>query len=296
MKSLILYPENDRYVLKRIFKIFNSQNIKVDASMINRSWTLDQLATIYSVLDNYTHLIIIISSECFKEAWLAGLLGYLSGSNKGCFFYFTENDDSNFKLFSKYPNGQGYNEVQSYAEIESVRWSKVQKKEEARNHLIDMGFALSDDSLGECIVSGHVSIVKKYIDAGFSCSTRNSKGVPVLCLAIRSNHLEIVKFLIDLGADINAISDDRNNTPIMDASSSGYMDSVKLLVSEGADLECQSKNGQTALILAVGHGDIELSNYLLSAGADYEIKDFLGMSAKAYAKLFNKPEILESMI
>ncbi len=295
MKSIILYPEYDRYVLKRIFKIFRSQELNADACPINLNWTQEELSALYAVLNNYSHIIVILSSENSNEQWFTGLLGYLSGSNKESYFYFTENDGRINSVINKFNNGQGYDEVKIYAEAESARWNNLQKKENAKSKLIEKGFALSSDSMGECVASGLLDIVKNFVDAGFKGSTRDSKGVPMLCLAIRKNRIEIVKFLISIGADINAISEDRHNTPIMDAASTGHLDLVKLLVKEDANLECQSKNGQTALILAVGNGDEDVSNYLLSVGADYEIKDQLGMSAKKYASLFKKESILINM-
>lgn len=295
MKSLILYQEKDRYVLKRIFKIFSSQKLKIDACTINTSWSLDHLVALTSILDNYTHIFVVLSSDNIEDLWLITVLGYLWGSKKEAFFYFTEDYKVLSQVFSKYNKGNSYDDVILYAKEESVRWKRIQNQTESREYLINMGFALSDEAMSECVSSGLMDIVQKYIAAGYSSSTRNSSGVPILSLAVRSNHIDIVKYLIDIGADINAVSDDRNNTPVMDAASSGNLELVKLLVNEGADLECQSKNGQTALILAVGHGDVDVSNFLLSAGAKYETKDFLGMSAKSYATLFNKKEILANM-
>lgn len=296
MNSIILYPESDRYALNRVFRSFNKSGIKVDATRINLNWTVSQLNALYGVLDEYTHVITILSSDNFNDTWFTGLLAYIRGSKKGNFFYFTENDGSLSKLFSNFNTGDDYEAVEKFAENESTRWAELKLKDEARDQLIHLGFALTEDAMGESVISGHIEIIQHYIDAGFSSSSRNSKGVPMICLAIRNGHLDVVKFLICCGADINAISEDRHNTPLMDAASSGFLESIKLLVKEGSDLECQSKNGQTALILAVGHGDEEVSNYLLSVGADYEIKDSLGMSAKSYAKLFNKESILENML
>ncbi|OQY40357.1 MAG: hypothetical protein B6229_02025 [Spirochaetaceae bacterium 4572_7] len=295
MRSVIIYPEKDRYILKRIFKIFNSQNLKVDACTIDSSWTLPYLSALSEVLDGYSHLFIVLSSENLNDGWFLNLLGYIKGSKKESFFYFTEDNGNNDQFFAKFNVGHNYNDVLLYAEEESIRWENVQRKDIARNYLIDMGFALTEDAMGECVVAGQQDVVQNYIDAGYTSSCRNSKGVPMLCLAVRSNHIDIIKYLIDNGADINAISDDRHNTPIMDAASKGLLDAIQILVNEGADLECQSKNGQTALILAVGHGDVEVSNYLLSVGANYMNKDLLGMSAKSYATLFNKKEILRNM-
>lgn len=296
MNSIILYPENDRYVLKRIFKSFNSRNIETDASRINRKWTITQLNALYGVLDGYTHIFVILSSENFNDCWFVGLLGYLKGSNKGNFFYFTENNGSLDRMFSNFNTGEGYDSVDKFAETESIRWNQIQLKDQARTHLIESGFALTKDAMGESVASGQIDIIQNYINAGFSSSSRNSKGVPMLCIAIRNSHIDVVRHLINSGADINAVSEDRHNTPLMDAAASGFIESIKILVKEGSDLECQSKNGQTALILAVGNGDEEISNYLLSVGADYEVKDALGMSAKGYATLFNKKDILINMI
>lgn len=296
MKSIILYPEKDRYVLKRIFKIYNSQGLKVDACTVDTTWSLDYLGTLSSILDNYSHVFIILSKENFEDHWLINIIGYLKGSRKEAFFYFTENDGSYKKVFSKFPTGQDYEDVISYAKEESIRWTNIKREEEAKESLINRGFALSPEAMAECVSSGQLDIVKDYVDAGFSPSIRNKKGVPILCLAVRNKFHEITKYLIDIGADINSVSEDRNNTPVMDAAANGDLDAVKLFVNEGADLEVQSKNGQTALILAVGDGNIEISTLLLQAGADFEAKDFLGMSAKSYANLFKKEEILKYMV
>lgn len=296
MKSIILYPEKDRYVLKRIFKIYNSQGLKADACIVDTDWSLDYLGTLSKILDNYTHLFVILSMDNFEDHWLIHILGYLSGSGKEVFFYFTENDSSQSKLFSNFDTGQDYNDVISYAREESVRWDLIQREERAKSYLIEMGFALSNEAMAECVISGQLDIVKNYIHAGFSPSSRNKKGVPILCLAVRNKQYDITKYLIDTGADINSVSEDRNNTPIMDAAAKGDVRTVKLLVDEGADLEVISKNGQTALILAVGDGHDELATLLLQAGANYEVKDFLGMSAKSYANLFKKENLLKYMI
>lgn len=295
MNTLILYPENDRYVLKRIYKIFHSKNLTADALKINSSWTLDQLNILYQTMEMYTHICLILSPDNIKELWFSCLHGFILGSKKGAFFYFTEYNDSINSIMSSFNFGLEYSEVELYAENESLRWERVQKKERARESLIDLGFALSEDAMGETVVAGRLDIVENYIAAGFSSSSRDSKGVPMLCLAIRNKHMDIIQSLIDSGADINAISEDRHNSPVMDAASSGNYDAVKLLVTEGAELEYKSKNGQTALILSVGHGDIEISNYLLSAGADYMEKDSLGMSAKSYASMFKYEAILQHM-
>ena len=81
----------------------------------------------------------------------------------------------------------------------------------------------------------------------------------------------------------------------MEAAQIGDLKTTKLLLSNDADTNIQSKDGQTALILAVGRKDVPMVKLLIEHHADWNIADRLGMSALGYAKLFNNKEILEAM-
>jgi ankyrin repeat protein len=64
------------------------------------------------------------------------------------------------------------------------------------------------------------------------------------------------------------------------------------LRAAGVELDRQNKNGQTALILAIGNGAVESAKQLILSGARTDIKDGLGMTATKYAELFHHTEIL----
>ena len=102
----------------------------------------------------------------------------------------------------------------------------------------------------------------------------------------------MVSLLIDSGADVNATSKDRNYTALMDAAQIGEVEIAQLLLKNNADPNTQSKDGQTALILAVGRQDVDVIASLLQSGADYNLKDSMGMSALDYANLFRNEKIL----
>jgi ankyrin repeat protein len=80
--------------------------------------------------------------------------------------------------------------------------------------------------------------------------------------------------LLDGGADVNAKRptmrrDYRNRTPLMLAAGSDLMplETVKLLVSRGAELDATGPEGETALDLARRHGPTPVVRYLEQAGA-----------------------------
>ena len=57
---------------------------------------------------------------------------------------------------------------------------------------------------------------------------------------------DVLNCLTENGADINAIRND-NCTPLMLASSGGYVDQITFLIKHGANVHLQDKNGDTAL-------------------------------------------------
>ena len=79
-----------------------------------------------------------------------------------------------------------------------------------------------------------------------------------LILASQNGHKDIVQWLLDAGADVNA-KDTYSWTALMSASSNGHKDIVRLLLDAGVDVNAKSNGGWTALMYAshYGHRDIE---------------------------------------
>ena len=89
--------------------------------------------------------------------------------------------------------------------------------------------------------------------------------------------------LIEEGADVNAMSITTmygcalgrdcisfgGYTALMAASEMGYIDIVKLLIKEGADVNVQDDDGITALRRAYKFGHTEIIELLMAAGAEY---------------------------
>jgi ankyrin repeat protein len=88
--------------------------------------------------------------------------------------------------------------------------------------------------------------------------------------------LEIVRVLIDKGADVNQPSSSR--TALMRAASAGYVDIVRLLLSKGAQVNVNVDDG-TPLMVAVNAGHVEIMKLLLAAGADVKAVHRMGDQA-----------------
>lgn len=79
--------------------------------------------------------------------------------------------------------------------------------------------------------------------------------------------LDILKHLLEQGADINATYNAGNSALIV-AAWHGHMDIVGHLLSAGADVALENRDGDDALIWASEHGHLEIVERLLGAGSD----------------------------
>jgi ankyrin repeat protein len=95
-------------------------------------------------------------------------------------------------------------------------------------------------------------------------------GPTILAMAGRSTELsiqasdgqvEMVRLLLDAGADPSASTDD-GFTALMAASGEGYAEIVRLLLQSGADVTAQNKRGSTALRLASQENHLEVIEIL----------------------------------
>ena len=90
-----------------------------------------------------------------------------------------------------------------------------------------------------------------------------------LLWASKNNHFEIIKFLVEHGADINSGKNSAVNTPLINAVRSKRFDIVKYLVSKGADVNNKLIEKSTALINAVYPAEsFEIVQFLVERGAD----------------------------
>lgn len=163
----------------------------------------------------------------------------------------------------------------------------------SKKKLLDKGIPFTPDCFATYIAKNKLEIVKEFLKAEMSINSRDDMGVPMLNIACRNDNYEFTVMFLKLGAELNAVSDDRGYTAVMDAVWRGNEKITKFLISKGADLNTINKEGQNNLILAVGANRESLVKLLAENGADPDVKDMMGMSAYNYAVLFKKQRLVE---
>ena len=111
---------------------------------------------------------------------------------------------------------------------------------------------------------------------------------PLMLAAIQGN-LELCKALIIRGASVNKAG----WTALHYAASSAHLDVMRLLLSEGADLNARSPNETTPLMMAAMYGSAEAVKVLLDAGADTALVNMKNMDAAAFAKQVGRDDALK---
>jgi ankyrin repeat protein len=85
--------------------------------------------------------------------------------------------------------------------------------------------------------------------------------------AIENDRSEVAKFLIEKGANINALNGD-GDTPLIRTSGKGNLAIVKLLIEKGANVNYEGSFHHTALGAAIENDRSEVAKFLIEKGAN----------------------------
>ena len=130
---------------------------------------------------------------------------------------------------------------------------------------------------------GHIGIVETFIEASADLNIllpmqfyddaeydEDDDVTTALLLAVRHHHTEVVRLLLNAGADAS-ITNSLGRTPLLSATIRGFDDIVKLLISTGrVDVDYKAPNGATALFWATFDGNERIVRLLLQYGANID--------------------------
>jgi ankyrin len=159
-----------------------------------------------------------------------------------------------------------------------------------------MGMELS---LHSAVLTGNLKWVKQHLNTGADINEKHRGELP-LCLALarcrwdvasfflkkrpdvnkrQENHNmavheaacagadnTLLKALLDLGADVNAVGC-RGLSPLCWAARGGHEDAVRFLIQNGADVGYRAKDGSGPVSEAVQEGHLDLARFLIGSGA-----------------------------
>lgn len=239
---------------------------------------------------NFTELPEEIQNDILSKCKAETILNMSEISRKYRYLCMEEGNYIWKELVSKFINIDKYKDIQHFNKennTEVYRWMDIYKymygiridmesleKETELGHIHFVKYILQHKKLGgiRCCVSIHESNIQGQLDK-------------LLYWASYYNNLDIVKYALEAGANINS----EYHSGLEGACEKGNFEMVKYLIQHGADpnvqtaSECEPNN--TPLMMASRNGDIEIAQYLVEHGADIHVTDDVVILACASGNL-----------
>jgi ankyrin repeat protein len=175
--------------------------------------------------------------------------------------------------------------------------------------------ARPNTELSKAAYYGHFDQARQLIDTGSDVNEQSNvapgyKDFTALMWAVIGNNEEIIQYLVESGADINATAEEGTTAlhlSIISSLSPGdsvieiprrvlNASTVKLLLSLGADVNAGDEYGVTVLSWAVWNVRGEIVQVLLEAGADVNNKGKRGRTALMTAAAIGKIEAVKILL
>jgi uncharacterized protein len=144
--------------------------------------------------------------------------------------------------------------------------------------LLKAGAIAGDKEFMECVHTGNLDAVKAMISREAHINAKEPrKDQTALMWAAAWKHTDVLKTLIERGADVKAHSRD-GFTALMFAVQQNDLEGVKALLAAGANLNEATAEGDTPLLIAAESGYEQLGIYLLNQGANPNVADENGLA------------------
>jgi ankyrin repeat protein len=147
----------------------------------------------------------------------------------------------------------------------------------------------------EAAGKGNTARVQELLERGVNVNMRGADGNTPIMEATYGGHLDVIKLLLDHGADLSAKKRDgataptltgnkdvlalfKNVAALVTAAAGGDVNTVKALLDSGTPVNGLDQAGESALHAACWSGKTEVVKLLLNRGADPEIKKADGAS------------------
>ncbi|CAH0387286.1 unnamed protein product [Bemisia tabaci] len=126
--------------------------------------------------------------------------------------------------------------------------------------------AFENTPLHFAVLNNKLELIKILLDKGVSIDEKNQHCQTPLLIAIEKGFVEIAKFLVKNGAQVNAANNGNSDTPLHFAVQHNSSELVEMLV-KCAVVDAMNEKHQTPLLLAAEKGYVEIAKLLLMNGA-----------------------------
>lgn len=293
MKWIIITSSDN----KRDFELLNNFFYDYETSLsfyhVDTDISEQKKAEIYEDLKTATNVLLLNAENSLQSPQIMCMVGMIIGKEIP---FFTIGFNKNHQIPIEYKNSIVFKDI-NVAIKELKKNLPIYIQNEKRKYAIDelykRGITFTPESFAKYIEKNNLDVCNLFLQAGMDINSVDKNEVPMICRAARKSNKKTMEWLLDNGANIDAISGDRGYSAVMDAVWKANDDLVELLCQKGANLDFISRDGQSVLVLAIGGPSSRICDILIEHNANPYIKDKMGMSAFDYATLFKQTYVLE---
>jgi ankyrin repeat protein len=148
-------------------------------------------------------------------------------------------------------------------------------------------------ALMQAVKSKDAGRVKELIRQGVNVSELDANGDAPLVMAAYEGLTEIVRLLLEAGADVTAVDPGMKATALHAAAYAGRTEAAKLLIQYKVEIDKQGPyNGYTALHDAIWQGHVETARVIVEAGANLNLKNHQGQTPLEFARARGNRELV----
>lgn len=122
-------------------------------------------------------------------------------------------------------------------------------------------------------------LINKSHDPEKDVNWRTKIDETLINIAIVKSHPEIVKILINFGANVTSL-DYFDNSALHIAAEAGNNEIVSILLQNGVDINLRNLKGETPIMLAAKAGNKNTIEFMVKNGANPDLKDYQGYSVR----------------
>jgi len=127
--------------------------------------------------------------------------------------------------------------------------------------------------------------------------TKKQQPLPPLHLSARAGHVEILKLLVEYGADVNAVASGTVfATALHAAAAGGQLDAAAFLLAQKAAVDAPGPYGNTPLHVATENGAAAVVQLLVANGADLNRRNSSGDTAVQIAARLGDAAVLKELV
>ncbi len=142
----------------------------------------------------------------------------------------------------------------------------------------------------------NTELVGLLIDKGADIAIKTKVGQKPLLIAATKGCKDVLEVLVENGINIEEGTEADSTTALMKAAKFGHLESVKLLLENGAQANKRNRQGNSAFMFAVQNGHFDIMQLLIEKGADINERNLLGYTPLLYALDHHFTEIVKFLI